>query len=261
MDLGLKDRICLVTGSTAGIGLETARLLAAEGARVVVNGRNADRVEQVRADVGAALGVACDLSEPAAAERLVAETAAALGPVECLVNNVGDAYQVAFEDVTDEQWDAMWQLNVMSYVRCIRAALPAMKEAGEGTIVNVSSTAGKRPSTGMPNYSVTKAAVLSLSRLVADLYAKHGVRCNAVAPGPTATAAWLGEGGLADQQAAASIKTRQQVLEAVGAGRPLGRLAEPDEIAAVIVFLCSPRASYVTGSAWSADGGTVPIII
>jgi len=261
MDLGLKDRICLVTGSTAGIGLETARLLAAEGARVVVNGRNGDRVEQARADVGAALGVACDLSEPAAAERLVAETAAALGPVECLVNNVGEAYQIAFEDVTDEQWDAMWQLNVMSYVRSIRAVLPAMKEAGEGTIVNVSSTAGKRPSTGMPNYSVTKAAVLSLSRLVADLYAKHGVRCNAVAPGPTATAAWLGDGGLADQQAAASIKTRQQVLEAVGAGRPLGRLAEPDEIAAVIVFLCSQRASYVTGSAWSADGGTVPIII
>jgi NAD(P)-dependent dehydrogenase (short-subunit alcohol dehydrogenase family) len=136
-----------------------------------------------------------------------------------------------------------------------------MKEAGEGAIVNVSSTAGKRPSTGMPNYSVTKAAVLSLSRLVADLYAKHGIRCNAVAPGPTATPAWLGDGGLADQQAAGSIKTRLQVLEAVGAARPLGRLAQPDEIAAVIVFLCSKRASYVTGSAWSADGGTVPIII
>jgi 3-oxoacyl-[acyl-carrier protein] reductase len=261
MDLGLKDRICLVTGSTAGIGLETARLLAAEGARVVVNGRHADRVEQARADVGAALGVACDLSQAGAAEQLVVETAAALGTVECLVNNVGEAYQVGFEELTDEQWDDMWQLNVMSYVRCIRAVLPGMKEAGAGTIVNVSSTAGKRPSTGMPNYSVTKAAVLSLSRLVADLYARHGIRCNAVAPGPTATLAWLGDGGLADQQAAASIKTRQQVLEAVGAGRPLGRLAEPDEIAAVIVFLCSQRASYVTGSAWSADGGTVPIII
>jgi NAD(P)-dependent dehydrogenase (short-subunit alcohol dehydrogenase family) len=142
-----------------------------------------------------------------------------------------------------------------------------MKDAGAGAIVNVSSTAGKRPSTGMPNYSVTKAAVLSLSRLVADLYAKNGIRCNAVAPGPTATQAWLGEGGLADQQAAASmqaaasIKTRLEVLETVGAGRPLGRLADPEEIASVIVFLCSERASYVTGSAWSADGGTVPIII
>jgi 3-oxoacyl-[acyl-carrier protein] reductase len=261
MDLDLKDRICLVTGSTAGIGLETARMLAAEGARVVVNGRDADRAEQARAEVGGELAVACDLSEPGAAAELFAETTKAVGPVQCLVNNVGDAYQAAFDELTDEQWDEMWQLNVMSYVRCIRAVLPAMKEAGAGTIVNVSSTAGKRPSTGMPNYSVTKAAVLSLSRLVADLYAKHGIRCNAVAPGPTATDAWLGEGGLADQQAAGSIKTRQQVLEAVGAGRPLGRLAGPDEIAAVIVFLCSERASYVTGSAWSADGGTVPIII
>jgi NAD(P)-dependent dehydrogenase (short-subunit alcohol dehydrogenase family) len=268
MDLGLEDRICLVTGSTAGIGLETARLLTAEGARVVVNGRDPDRVEQARAEAGAALGVACDLSEPGAAEALVVEATEALGPVACLVNNVGEAYQVGFEELTDEQWDAMWQLNVMSYVRCIRAVLPRMKEAKAGTIVNVSSTAGKRPSTGMPNYSVTKAAVLSLSRLVADLYAKHGIRCNAVAPGPTATPAWLAEGGLADQQAAASnqqaaasIKTRLEVLWAVGAGRPLGRLAEPEEIASVIAFLCSERASYVTGSAWSADGGTVPIII
>jgi 3-oxoacyl-[acyl-carrier protein] reductase len=261
MDLGLKDRICLVTGSTAGIGLETARRLAGEGARVVVNGRAADRAEHARAEVGAELAVACDLSEPGAADELVAETTKALGPVQCLVNNVGEAYQVGFEELTDEQWDAMWHLNVMSYVRCIRAVLPGMKEEGSGTIVNVSSTAGKRPSTGMPNYSVTKAAVLSLSRLVADLYAKHGIRCNAVTPGPTATPSWLGEGGLADQQAAASIKTRLEVLEAVGAGRPLGRLAEPAEIASVVTFLCSERASYVTGSAWSADGGTVPIII
>jgi 3-oxoacyl-[acyl-carrier protein] reductase len=263
MDLGLQQRICLVTGSTTGIGLETARLLAAEGARVVVTGRDSKRVDAARTETGAELGVACDFWEPGAPDAVVAEIAESLGPVECLVNNVGEAYQAGFEEVTDEQWDAMWQLNVMSYVRCIRAALPGMKELGRGVIVNVSSTAGKRPSTGMPNYSVTKAAVLSLSRLVADLYAKNGIRCNAVAPGPTATQAWLGEGGLADQQAAGSgsIKTRLEVLQAVGSGRPLGRLAEPEEIASVIAFLYSERASYVTGSAWSADGGTVPIII
>jgi NAD(P)-dependent dehydrogenase (short-subunit alcohol dehydrogenase family) len=108
----------------------------------------------------------------------------------------------------------------------------------------------------MPDYSVLKAALLSYSRLVADLYAKEGIRCNAVTPGPTATEAWLGEGGLADQQG-----ERDEVLAKVAAGRPLGRLAQPEEIAAVIVFLCSPRASYVTGAAWSADGGTVPIIL
>jgi 3-oxoacyl-[acyl-carrier protein] reductase len=261
MDLGLTGQVCLVTGSTGGIGLETARLLAAEGARVIVTGRDAAHVEQVRNEVGARLGVACDLGNADAPAKLVAEATDAVGPIEVLVNNVGAAYQMSFEDVSDEQWDSMWQLNVMSYVRCIRAVLPGMKSARRGSIVNVSSTAGKRPSTGMPNYSVTKAAVLSLSRLIADMYAKHGIRSNAVTPGPTATEAWLGEGGLADQQASTSAKTREEVLEAVGAGRPLGRLAEPEEIASVIAFLCSDRASYVTGSAWSADGGTVPIII
>jgi NAD(P)-dependent dehydrogenase (short-subunit alcohol dehydrogenase family) len=261
MDLGLRERVCVVTGSTGGIGRETARLLVDEGARVVVTGRSAERVEQTRTETGAALAVACDLAEAAAPGRLISAANAELGPVDVLVNNVGVAYHLPLEEVSDEQWDEMWQLNVMSFVRTIRAVVPAMRERRRGVIVNVSSTAGKRPSTGMPNYSVTKAAVLSLSRLVADVYATDGIRCNAVAPGPTATAAWLGEGGLADQQAARSGKTREEVLEAVAKGRPLGRLAEPEEIAAVIAFLCSERSSYVTGAAWSADGGTVPIII
>jgi 3-oxoacyl-[acyl-carrier protein] reductase len=261
MDLGLRDHVCLVTGSTGGIGLATARLLADEGARVVVCGRDGERVERARVDAGAALGIVADLSDPAAPEELVAKTEAALGPVQCLVNNVGDAYQASFEELSDRQWEEMWQLNVMSYVRAIRAVVPAMRAAGGGVIVNVSSTAGKRPSTGMPNYSVTKAGVLSLSRLVADVYAKDGIRCNAVAPGPTATDAWLASGGLADQVAARSGTSRDEALAATAAGRPLGRLAEPEEIAAVVAFLCSDRASYVTGAAWSADGGTVPIIV
>ncbi|HET9509230.1 MAG TPA: SDR family oxidoreductase [Gaiellaceae bacterium] len=250
MDLGLSGKACVVTGSTGGIGLEAARLLAAEGARVVTCGRS----EAPR--VGEALHVVTDLREPAAPEALVEEAVAALGSLDVLVNNVGHAVQARFEEVADEEWDSMWQLNVMSYVRAIRAALPHLR-ASRGAIVNVSSTAGKRPSTGMPHYSVTKAAVLSLSRLVADLYAGDGIRCNAVTPGPTATEAWLGEGGLADQQGG----DRDEVLAKVGAGRPLGRLAEPEEIAAVIVFLASQSASYVTGAAWSADGGTVPIIV
>lgn len=251
MDLGLRDRLCLVTGSTGGIGLATARLLVEEGARVVTCGRGE------APGVGEALHVRADLSAPGEGERVVAEA----GRLDVLVNNVGYAEQRDFLSLADEVWDEAWQLNVMSYLRTIRAAVPGMRERGGGVIVNVSSTAGKRPSTGMPEYSVTKAAVLSLSRLVADLYAGDGIRCNAIAPGPTATQAWLGEGGLADQQAAKSGKSRDEVLEAVGKGRPLGRLAEPEEIAAVIAFLCSDRASYVTGAAWSADGGTVPIIV
>ena len=251
MDLGLRDRLCLVTGSTGGIGLATARLLVDEGARVVTCGRGE------APGVGEALHVRADLSAPGEGERVVAEA----GRLDVLVNNVGYAEQRDFLSLADEVWDEAWQLNVMSYLRAIRAAVPGMRERGGGVIVNVSSTAGKRPSTGMPEYSVTKAAVLSLSRLVADLYAGDGIRCNAIAPGPTATQAWLGEGGLADQQAAKSGKSRDEVLEAVGKGRPLRRLAEPEEIAAVIAFLCSERASYVTGAAWSADGGTVPIIV
>src|ERR671922_608744 len=256
MDLGLEGRGCVLTGSTGGIGLETARLLVAEGARVVTSGRS-----EQGPGIGEVLHVPADLARPGEPERLVETAIGELGGLDCLVNNVGVARIARFEYVEDEEWDAYWQLNVMSYVRAIRAALPAFRARRAGVIVNVSSTAGKRPSTGMPHYSVTKAAVLSLSRLVADVYAKDGIRCNAVTPGPTATEAWLGDGGLADQQAARSGKTREEVLQAVGAGRPLGRLAEPEEIAAVIAFLCSDRTSYVTGAAWSADGGTVPIII
>jgi len=256
VDLGLRDKVCLVTGSSGGIGRETARLLAEEGARVAACGRRAEGP-----GVGEALYVRCDLERRGEPERLVREVEERLGRVDCLVNNVGLAVQRSFDEVTDDDWDQMWQLNVMSYVRATRAVLPGMRTRGGGVIVNVSSTSGKRPSTSMPDYSVTKAAVLSLSRLVADVYARDGIRCNAVTPGPTATEAWLGDGGLADQQAARSGKTRDEVLAAVGAGRPLGRLAEPEEIAAVIGFLCSERTAYVTGAAWSADGGTVPIII
>ncbi len=250
MELGLAGKRCLVTGATAGIGLETARLLALEGARVVTCGRRGSP------EVGEAAHVVADLSGPDEPACVVDEAASVLGGLDVLVNNVGIARIARFEDVPDDEWDATWHLNVMSYVRAIRAALPHLRAAGGGAIVNVSSTAGKRPSTSMPHYSVTKAAVLSLSRLVADLYAAEGIRCNAVTPGPTATDAWLAEGGLADQQG-----DRDAALAKAAAGRPLGRLAVPREIADAIVFLCSERASYVTGAAWSVDGGTVPIIL
>jgi 3-oxoacyl-[acyl-carrier protein] reductase len=248
MDLGLSGKVCVVTGSTAGIGEVVARLLLAEGARVVGTGR--------RAEGPGDLHVAADLAARGEPERVVAAAEERFGRVDCLVNNVGGTTIRSLDDLTDDDWQASFELNLMSAVRATRAALPAMRKRGAGAIVNVSSTAGKRPSGGMPDYSVMKAALLSFSRLVADLSAKDGIRCNAVTPGPTATGAWVGEGGLADQQG-----ERAAVLEKVGAGRPLGRLAQPEEIAAVIVFLLSERASYVTGAAWSADGGTVPIII
>ena len=240
--------MCVVTGSTAGIGRVVAEQLLAEGAQVVGCGRSEDGPGD--------LHVVADLSQRGEPERVVAAAEERFGRVDCLVNNVGGTAIRVLDELTDDDWQASFELNLMSAVRATRAALPGMRERGRGSIVNVSSTAAKRPSGGMPDYSVLKAAMLSFSRLVADLYAKEGIRCNAVTPGPTATGAWVGDGGLADQQG-----ERGEVLAKVGAGRPLGRLAQPEEIAAVIVFLLSERASYVTGAAWSADGGTVPIII
>jgi len=246
VELGLNGKVCLVTGSTTGIGLEVARQLQAEGAQVVTTGRRDDGIGE--------LHVAADLTESGEADRVVAAAVERFGRLDGLVNNVGGTEIRKLAELTDDDWQRSFELNLMTAIRTTRAALPHM-EAGSA-IVNVSSTAGKRPSGGMPDYSVMKAAMLSYSRLVADQVAGMGIRCNAVTPGPTATEAWLGEGGLADQQG-----SRDEVLAKVGAGRPLGRLAEPEEIAAVVVFLLSERASYVTGAAWSADGGTVPVII
>ena len=246
MDLALTDRVCLVTGSTAGIGLEVATRLATEGAHHASPGRRHHGPRE--------LPVAADLPERGAGERAVAAAVERFGRIDGLVNNAGGTRIRKLGELTDDDWQQSFELNLMSAVRTTRAALPHMP--GGSAIVNVSSTAAKRPSLGMPDYSVLKAALLSYSRLVADVHAADGIRCNAVTPGPTATNAWLAAGGLAEQQG-----DRDEVLAKVAAGRPLGRLAEPAEIADVIVFLLSPRASYVTGAAWSVDGGTVPIII
>jgi 3-oxoacyl-[acyl-carrier protein] reductase len=241
-------------------------MFAREGAHVAIAARDRDRLEAAGRLIGAAgsgkvMAVTGDFAEPDVPERVVAEVDASLGRIDVLVNNVGLAYQATFDELTDEQWDHLWQLNVMSYVRTIRAVLPDMRERGKGTIINVSSTAGKRPSVGMPNYSVTKAAVLSLSRLIADAYSGGGIRSVAICPGPANTEAWLDEGGLADQVAGLKGIDREAALAATGKGRPIGRMAEPDEIASMIVFAASERASYVTGAALSVDGGSVPVII
>jgi 3-oxoacyl-[acyl-carrier protein] reductase len=266
MDMGLEGRSCLVTGASRGIGLAVAERLCGEGARVILVGRSAGSLDEAVARCSAAGGesapLVLDVTGRDAGERMVTAASERFGGLDVLVNNAGTARRRALEDLTDDDWNAAWEVNVMAPMRAMRAAVPAMAERGWGRVVNVSSSAAKRPSGQMPEYSVAKAAELSLSRLFADAYAKQGVLVNAVCPGPVKTELWMSPGGLLDQAAAmAGHDSREQALESTGAGRPIGRLAEVEEIADAIVFLCSERASYVAGAAWSVDGGSVPVII
>jgi 3-oxoacyl-[acyl-carrier protein] reductase len=244
VQLGLDGKVCVVTGGSRGIGAATALMLSQEGARVLTVARH-------RADVE------LDLTAPDAAERVLA---ACPETPWALVNNAGMSRARALEELTDGDWQAYWDLHVMASMRLMRAFAPRMAEAGGGRIVNVSSSSGKRPSSNLDAaYSVTKAAHLSLSRVFADQWAARAVLVNAVAPGPVEDELWTEPGGLADQLAARRGSDREEVLESSRSRLPVGRMATPEEIAAAIVFLCSERASNVSGASWSVDGGSVPV--
>jgi NAD(P)-dependent dehydrogenase (short-subunit alcohol dehydrogenase family) len=246
VNLGLDDKLCVVTGATRGIGAATVRMLKQEGARVLGVARHGADLE-------------LDVTAPDAGERVLA---ACQGTPWALVNAAGATRARPLDELTDADWQEQWELHVMGPMRLMRVLAPSMAEAGGGRMVTVASSSGKRPSRRLdPSYSVTKAAQLSLSRLFADEWSGRGVLVNAVAPGPIEGDSWTADGGLADQLAERSGQAREQVLEATAAGLPRGRMGTDDEVAAVIVFLCSTRASNVTGAAWSVDGGSVPIIL
>src|SRR5262245_59386885 len=243
MDLGISGRVAVVTGASRGIGAATADLLEAEGVRVL-------RVSR---------GEGIDVTAPDAAAAIAAR---APGPVDILVNNAGTSFARDLDDLSDDDWNGLWELHVMASMRLMRAFAPAMAERGWGRIVNVTSSAGKRPSLTNAAYSVTKAAQGSLSRVFADTYATRGVLVNAVAPGPVSSPLWVDDGGLGDQTAAArGLESRAAAIEAQASRVPMRRFAEPQEIANVVAFLCSERASNVTGAAWSVDGGTFASIL
>ena len=247
MELELGGKASIVTGASRGIGLATARMLSEEGASVLPVSRSA--------------GFEIDVTDPDAGDRIVAECLERFGRVDVLVNNAGTSRVRALDERTDADWQEQWELHVMASLRLMKAAAPRMAEAGDGRIVNVCSSSGKRPTLTNAAYSVTKAAQLALSRVFADAYASEGVLVNAVTPGAVETPLWTGEGGLADQVAEQRGISAEEALAAQREKIPLGRFGTEEEIAAVIVFLCSARASNVTGAAWSVDGGSVPIII
>lgn len=262
----MQDRACVLTGATGGIGRATATALGKENASLLLVGRRADTLEEVRAQsrasgAPAAEALALDVTAHDAGERVLRACLERFGRIDALINGAGTSAVRSLDQLTDEEWQSQWELHVIGPMRLMRAVAPEMGNRGWGRIVNVCSTSGKRPSSANMAYSVTKAAQLSLSRAFADLFARRGVLVNAVAPGPIAGELWLAPGGLADQAAQARGTTREEVLEATSNGTPLGRLGEEREVAAVIVFLCSEAASNVTGAAWSVDGGSVPVII
>jgi 3-oxoacyl-[acyl-carrier protein] reductase len=246
VNLGLDGKVCVVTGATRGIGASTGRMLSQEGARVLSVARS-----------GADLDL--DVTAADTGERMLAACPSAPW---ALVNAAGTGRARPLDELDDADWQEQWELHVMAPMRLMRALAPVMAEAGGGRIVNVASSSGKRPSSRLDaSYSVTKAAELSLSRVFADAWAARDVLVNAVAPGPLWGESWIGDGGLADQLAARTGRSRDEVLEATGAGLPRGRMGTDDEAAAVIVFLCSEQASNVVGAAWSVDGGSVPTIL
>ena len=270
MDLGLTGKVCAVTGASRGLGLAVAKGLCAEGASVLLIGRDESALAGAERECrsaapkegGTGAALTLDVTAEDAGQRLVNASEEHFGQLDVLVNNAGWARWAAIETISDEDWRAQYEINVMAPMRAMKAALPPMAERGWGRVVNVCSSAGKRPSTWTPDYSVNKAAELSLSRWFADRYAASGALVNAICPGPIRTPMWTGPGGLAEQSRELNdLESAEAALQAAGAGRPIGRIAEVDEIADAILFLCSERASYVAGAAWSVDGGSVPVII
>jgi 3-oxoacyl-[acyl-carrier protein] reductase len=248
MDFGLEGKACVVTGASRGIGAAVARMLAEEGASVL-------RVSRSEGDL------LLDVTDADAGERIVEECERRLGGIDVVVNNAGTSEARPLDELTDAEWRAQWELNVMAPMRLIRAAAPRMAGRGGGRIVNVCSSAGKRPSLTNAAYSVTKAAQLSLSRTYADAFAGEGVLVNAVTPGAVSTGLWMDEGGLADQVAKAQGISREEAIESQRAKIPRGEFGTPEEVAGVVVVLCSALAANVTGAAWSVDGGAVPVIL
>jgi NAD(P)-dependent dehydrogenase (short-subunit alcohol dehydrogenase family) len=260
MDLRIRSKLALVTGSTLGIGRATAQALLAEGARVIINGRNNDTVQGTVAELsrhGEAHGAAADLSNGEGVDKLL-EDIRHLGPVDILINNVGYFEVKKFTDLSDSDWLDMFQLNVMSGVRLARALFPGMLARNRGRVVFIASDQSAKPNIDMMHYAMTKAAQVSIARSLAELTRGTQVTVNSVLVAPT----WSEGVEIFLAKAAPGLgktvdELRSDYFKTTGASSLLQRWATPEEIAAQVVFLCSEQASVINGAAQRADGGIV----
>ncbi|MCP3059936.1 SDR family oxidoreductase [Myxococcus sp. K38C18041901] len=260
MDLDLKDKVALVTGSTAGIGLAIVEALAREGAEVIVNGRTQARVDAAIAEVrrkqpdARLRGVAVDLGTAEGAGRFLQQ----VPHVDILVNNLGIFEPRPFEDITDEEWLRIFDVNVMSGVRLSRHYLKGMRQKDWGRIVFISSESGVQIPVEMIHYGVTKTAQIALARGIAEGLAGTQITANSILPGPTRSEGvevFLGD--LSRQQGVDVATVEREFFKSARPSSLLQRFATPEEVAALVAFVCSPKASAINGAALRVDGGVV----
>ena len=250
----VQDKVAIITGASGGIGSATAKLLAEEGARVVLVDRDREALAAVRADIlgavdrAALVDICIDVAEESAAARIVAETKRAFGRIDVLVNNAGIRAYEPLAEAKAETWQAIISVNLLSYAYLARDAMAELRAGGRGSIINVSSTHAVNPRAGMGQYDVTKAGIVSLTRTLAFEEARHGIRVNAVCPGSTLTPFHL-------RRAKAAGRSREDLEREGAEGCLLGRWADPREIACPILWLASEEASYITAAVLMVDGG------
>jgi 3-oxoacyl-[acyl-carrier protein] reductase len=257
VDLGLDDRAAVVTGASRGIGRHVALQLVAEGCRVLLVGRDEEALAAVQGEAGeAAVALACDVTDPASAGRVVDGCREAFGRLDIVVNNAGSAEPKALVDLTPEDWQRSLEINFLAAARLSVAALPVMQAAGWGRLVHVASISGREPDPLFAPYSAAKAALLNLSTSLSRVGAPDGVLSSCVIPGVTVTEL------VRDNAIATAERTGRRPDEVMGrllakSGVPAGRFGRPEEIAAAVVFLASEAASWITGATLEVDGGTL----
>jgi 3-oxoacyl-[acyl-carrier protein] reductase len=257
MDLELKDKIALVTGASRGIGRAIARGLAAEGARVILCARDKATLETAAMEIARETraepaSVAGDLSRLEDVERVVREVHGRFGRIDILVNNAGAIRGGDFFTIPDAQWADDWSLKLLGYIRMARAVFPVMQTQRGGRIINVVGAAARNPSAGYLPGGVANAGLVNFTKGLADLAAPHGILVTAVSPAATATDRWE---RLIAQQAAAVGKPVEQHRAEVAGTYPLGRIARPEDVADLVCFLASARASFLSGICITVDGG------